>query len=206
MHILITAGPTREFFDSVRFISNPSSGKMGVAIASAAARRGHRISLVLGPVELPDPSGVEVIRVTTAQEMFDACAARFESCDGAIMTAAVCDYRPVERLPHKLKKANEPRVVALEPTRDICATLGAKKSERIMIGFAMEDHDERGHAESKLRRKNCDAIVLNGLNNVGSDDAEIHILRADSGWSDTQVGTKAQMAEVIVDLFEDLAK
>ena len=204
MRILVTAGPTREFFDSVRFISNPSSGKMGYAIAAEAARRGHEVALVSGPVELPDPEGVEVVRVVTAQEMFQIATSLFEHCRAAVMTAAVCDYRPARTIDHKLKKRNRIRPIQLVPTNDICAHLGRVKEHRVVVGFAMEDHDHHRNAEAKLMRKRCDAIVLNGIGNVAGDSAEIEILTADTGWSGPYAGTKSTVATVVMDLVEEL--
>ena len=204
MRVLINAGPTREYFDSVRFISNPSSGKMGYAIAAEAARRGHEVVLVSGPVQLRDPPGVTTIRVTTAAEMFDATVERFENSDAAILTAAVCDYTPADRLTRKLQKHDASRTIELLPTRDICAHLGSIKGQRVVIGFAMEDHDHRSHAEAKLARKGCDAIVLNGIGNVGSDSAEVEIFRADTGWSAPANGTKNEIASVVLNLVESL--
>ena len=204
MRILVTAGPTREFFDSVRFISNPSSGRMGYAIAAEAARRGHEVVLLSGPVEQAEPDGVEVVRVVSADDMFAAATSLFEKCHAAVMTAAVCDYRPARRLEHKLKKQNRIRAVRLTPTRDICAHLGKTKGHRVVVGFAMEDHNHKAHAETKLKRKRCDAIILNGIDNVGRDAAEIEILRADKGWSGGTSGTKAAVAVGVVNLIEDL--
>jgi len=205
MSLLVTAGPTREFFDSVRFISNPSSGKMGYAIAAEAARRGWRVDLISGPVNLPAPKGVKVTRVVTAQEMIDAAVALFPCCQAAVMTAAVCDYRPATRLDRKLKKSNRPRSLRLLPTPDIAAHLGANKGDRIVIGFAMEDHDAHRHAEAKLRRKRCDAIVLNGPANVGGDRASVEIFRTASGWGGPVAGSKTRIARLVVDLVELLA-
>lgn len=204
MRILVTAGPTREFFDSVRFLSNPSSGKMGYAIATVACRKGHDVTLVSGPVELPDPPGVRVLRVVSAAEMFDASVAAFETCEAAIMTAAVCDYRPSRRLDHKLQKQARVRRIQLQPTRDICAHLGRIKGSRVVLGFAMEDHDHRAHAASKLTRKRCDAIVLNGIGNVGGDEAEVEILVAGGSWTGPFSGTKWTIATRIVELAEAL--
>lgn len=204
MRILVTAGPTREYFDSVRFISNPSSGKMGFAIAAEAAARGHDVILVSGPVAIADPSNVRVVHVISAEEMFDAAVSAFEDRHAAVMTAAVCDYRPTRRLDHKLKKENRVRPIQLRPTQDICAYLGRTKGDRVVVGFAMEDHDHRVNAERKLQRKHCDAIVLNGIENVAGDDAEIEILRADRGWQAAIGGSKVVLAEVVVDLVEDL--
>ncbi len=205
MRILVTAGPTREHFDTVRFISNPSSGKMGYAIAAEAFRRGHDTVLVSGPVELPHTEGVEVIRVVSSQDMFEACVSAFDDCHAAVMTAAVCDYRPATRLDHKLKKEARPLSLSLEPTKDILAHLGTIKGDRVLIGFAMEDYDHHANAEAKLRRKCCDAVVLNGLGNVGSDWAEVEILRADTDWSPPVSGSKTQIADVVVNLVEALA-
>ncbi|MFQ5591438.1 MAG: phosphopantothenoylcysteine decarboxylase [Phycisphaerae bacterium] len=200
----MTAGPTREFFDSVRFISNPSTGKMGYAVAIEAARRGHDVVLITGPVDLLPPDGMKVIHVLNAGQMLEACVAEFHASHAAVMTAAVCDYRPARCLPRKLKKRNRPRTVRLLPTTDILSRLAKTKGARVVVGFAMEDHDEHQHAEDKLRRKRCDAIVLNGPGNVGSDDACIQILRHDIGWCAPQSGTKAQMAVVVMDTVEHL--
>jgi len=205
MRLLVTAGPTREYFDSVRFISNPSSGKMGYAIAAHAARRGWKVDLISGPVDLPVPGRVKVTRVGTAGEMFDAAIALFPRCQAAVMTAAVCDYRPSTRLDHKLKKCNRGRTLRLVPTPDIAAHLGKCKGDRIVIGFAMEDHDEHRHAEAKLRGKRCDAIVLNRPANVGGDRATVEIFRTETGWGPPLVGSKAQIAKQVVDLVQYLA-
>ena len=205
MRILVTAGPTREYFDTVRFISNPSSGKMGYALARAARRRGHDVVLVSGPVALKPPKDVEVVHVTSAAEMGRACKKAFADCQAVIMTAAVCDYQPARRIEHKLKKQNRVRPVRLVPTKDICAHLGRVKGDRVVIGFAMEDHDHHKNAEAKLKRKRCDAIVLNGIGNVAGDSAEIEILRFDTGWSGPYAGTKRKIAAVVMDLVEGLA-
>ncbi len=205
MRILVTAGPTREFFDSVRFISNLSSGKMGYAIAAEAARRGWKVDLISGPVDLPAPKGVKVTRVVTAQEMFDASVARFSRCQAAVLTAAVCDYRPAKRLPRKLKKSERPRSLCLVATPDIAAHLGKTKGERIVIGFALEDHDAHRHAEAKLRRKHLDAILLNGTENLGVNHASVETFQVSSGWTAPVKGSKVQIAKRVQDLVEQLA-
>jgi len=202
--MLVTAGPTREFFDTVRFISNPSSGKMGYAIATEAAKRGHKVVLVSGPVALPRPAGVRFVSVVSAVEMYEASLEAFESCEAAVMTAAVCDYRPSRRLEHKLKKRGRPRPITLVPTRDIAAELGGIKGDRVLIGFAMEDRDAHANAEAKLHKKRCDAMVLNGLANVGADRAQVEILRATGGWRPAVRGTKTKIASLVVDLVEEL--
>ncbi len=198
MRILVTAGPTREFFDTVRFISNPSSGKMGCLIAEEAAKSDHDVQLVLGPVGIDPPDGVAVTHVVSARDMYDASATAFETCDAAIFTAAVCDYRPARKLDHKLQKRAQDRHITLVPTQDIAASLGKIKQHRITIGFAMEDHDHHAHAEQKLKRKNCDAIVLNGPENVGSDDAVVEIHHADGSWTGPFSGSKRAIAQRIV--------
>ncbi len=205
MRILVTAGPTREYLDSVRFLSNASSGKMGYAVAAEASRRGHEVILVVGPVELADLVGVSVVRTVSARNMFDAVMSRFESCQAFVMAAAVCDYRPTERVGRKLKKQDRTLSVEFEPTKDICAHLGRVKGGRLLVGFALEDHDHRRHAEAKLVAKGCDAIVLNRTDVLGSDDAEIEILRADTGWSPPVSGSKRELAGVIVDLIASSA-
>ncbi len=199
MRLLVSAGPTREYFDSVRFLSNPSTGKMGYAIARAAVARGHQVILVSGPVSLRAPAGVRVVPVTTAAEMASACKAAARRVDAVVMTAAVCDYRPARRFRHKLPKHATSLHVTLEPTEDIAAALGRRKGRRVLVGFAMEDGPApRRRAEGKCRRKNCDFIVLNGLRNVGSDDALIEIYDPRSGWSPRLRGSKAVVAGRLV--------
>jgi len=174
--ILVTAGPTREYFDSVRFISNPSSGKMGYAIAAAAAARGHQVVLISGPVQLDPPAGVQTIRVVSSAEMAEQCKAAWPSCDVAFMTAAVCDYRPAKTLIKKLKKSNKPRHVTLLPTEDIAGSLGAaKRPGQILVTFAMEDHDAHRHAEQKSR---CSSPAKDGSDGVGPTKPPWRI-----GWS-----------------------
>lgn len=204
MKFLISAGPTREFFDTVRFISNPSSGKMGYAIARAAARRGHQVTLVTGPVALKPPAGVEVVSVVSAEEMARACKRGWRDADVAVMTAAVCDYRPKSRFDHKLAKKARPRPIVLQPTEDIATALGRRKGKRLLIGFAMEDHDPYRHAERKLIRKNCDLIVLNGPENVGGDQAVVELYSPSQGWSDPIRGSKATIARRFVRIIEGM--
>ncbi len=204
MRILVTAGPTREFFDTVRFISNPSSGKMGYALARAARRRGHEVVLVSGPVALRPPKDVETVHVVTAAEMARACKRAFTTCDAVIMTAAVCDYRPEVRLDHKLKKRRKTRAIKLLPTEDILAGLGRRKGRRVLIGFAMEDHQAERNAESKLRRKKLDAILLNGPENIGGDRAKMELLLGGGAWESWPAASKAGVAAKVVRLAERL--
>ncbi len=206
LHIVVTAGPTREYFDSVRFISNPSTGKMGYAIARAAAARGHRVTLVSGPVEIPPPPNVTCVCVTTAAEMARATKAAFANADAAALTAAVCDYRPQRRANHKQAKKARSKTITLVPTEDIAAALGRRKGRRVTIAFAMEDHNARAHAERKMERKNSDAIVLNGPENVGSDRAKVEFLGRDGTWQTWPVGSKTHIAKRIVRELERLSR
>jgi len=206
LHIVVTAGPTREHFDPVRFLSNPSTGKMGYAIAEAAARRGHRCTLVSGPVELRAPDGTAVIRVTTAAEMAKATKRAFKDADAAILTAAVCDYRPRRQARQKLAKKARTKRVDLVPTEDIAAALGRRKGRRITMAFALEDHNGRAKAERKMCRKNCDAIVLNGPGNVGSGRATVELLLRGAKWERWRSSTKRQIAERLVRRLESMVR
>lgn len=178
---------------------------MGFAIAAESVRRGHDVVLVAGPVELPDPQGVDVLHVVSAEEMFNVATSRFPQCDAAVMTAAVCDYRPARRLDHKLKKQNRIRPIQLVPTRDICAEFGRIKRDRVVIGFAMEDRDHQENAERKLKKKRCDAIVLNGIENVAAESASVRIFCPPAGWGRVESGSKPHIAAVVVQLVEDIA-
>ena len=162
MNILITAGPTREKIDPVRFISNYSSGKMGYSIAQAALESGHQVTLVSGPVTLTAPDGAKLIKVTSAAEMAEAVHASAPEADIIIMTAAVADYRPANPFDCKMKKLPGKLVLELERTEDILGTLGKnKKYSQLLIGFAAETDDLEENALGKLERKNLDWIAAN---------------------------------------------
>ena len=179
MKFLVTAGPTREPIDPVRFLSNRSSGKMGYAIAAAALEEKHRVVLISGPVALPVPLGAEIIRVTTGDEMFGAVSAQLADCDVLVMCAAICDYKPVERSPQKMKKQRAPFSLALIPTRDILAGLTRPDGNCFIVGFAAETHDLESNAQRKLAEKKCDMIVANDVSaeevGMDSDDNELTI-------------------------------
>ncbi len=165
---LITAGPTREYFDPVRFISNPSSGKMGYALAVAARAAGWRVELVSGPVALRPPEGVEVIPVITGREMLAAVQERFPACDILIKVAAVCDMRPKTTSPHKVKKDALSLTVEFEPVEDILKTVAAgKQPGQVVVGFAAETQDVEAYARRKLIEKNLDWIVANRVGGQG---------------------------------------
>lgn len=163
MKILISAGPTREAIDPVRFITNHSSGKMGYALAQAAVKRGWQVVLVSGPVDLPRPEGLaEFVQVVSAAEMADAVKSRFPAMDGAILCAAVADYRPVTVSNKKIKKSDDDLILHLERTEDILKTLGTmKNAPQILIGFAAETDDLEANALAKLKKKNLDWIAAN---------------------------------------------
>ncbi len=166
--LVVTAGPTVEPIDPVRFVSNRSTGKMGYAIAGELAARGADVILVSGPTSLPAPAGVRKVDTETADEMYAAFMEAFSGSDGAVMCAAVADYTPAEPSGSKLKKNGEGLSMAMKPTRDIAAEAGRIKGSRLLAGFALETDDEEAHAREKLRRKNFDFIVLNSLRDPGA--------------------------------------
>ncbi|MBA4323379.1 MAG: phosphopantothenoylcysteine decarboxylase, partial [Odoribacter sp.] len=168
--LLINAGPTREQIDPVRFISNFSSGKMGIAIADAAAEYGAAVELVLGPVGiLPKNRSVKVINVTSAQSMADECKGRFAECDIAVLAAAVADFTPETVAGKKIKRGDKNLIIKLKPTNDIAAELGSlKKKKQLLVGFALETDNEMENAIDKMKRKNLDFIVLNSLKEKGA--------------------------------------
>ncbi len=166
--VLITAGPTYEAIDPVRFIGNHSSGKMGYALAAQAAALGASVVLVSGPSALAAPNGVNLVKVVSAAEMYDAVHAEYAHTDIAILAAAVADYRPKNVAHQKIKKKDTALQIELEPTADILASLGAQKQQQFLVGFALETNNELENAKGKLVRKNLDAIVLNSLNDEGA--------------------------------------
>jgi phosphopantothenoylcysteine decarboxylase/phosphopantothenate--cysteine ligase len=167
--ILITAGPTYEKIDPVRFIGNHSSGKMGVAIAEEMKKRGGDVTLVLGPSNIKINGKINVINVTSAAEMFDACEKKFPTTDIAIMSAAVADYTPLEASKEKIKKTENDFAVSLTKTKDILKTLGGLKTDKqVLVGFALETNNEKENALQKLQTKNADMIVLNSLQDEGA--------------------------------------
>jgi phosphopantothenoylcysteine decarboxylase / phosphopantothenate---cysteine ligase len=203
--VLINAGPTREPLDPVRFISNHSSGKMGIALADAAAGYGADVELVLGPVDiLPSDSTVKVTRVTTADSMARECISRFPKCDVAILSAAVADYTPVVIEKQKMKKSEKDITLRLKPTTDIAAELGRmKKSSQILAGFALETGNEINNAKAKIKRKNLDVIVLNSLREKGAgfgyDTNRITIIDKYNNIDKFELKSKEEAARDILD-------
>ena len=169
MRFLVSAGPTREFVDPVRFLSNRSTGRMGFAVAAAAAAAGHEVALVSGPVELPPPPGLAALdRVVSAREMLAALRSRLAWCDALVMTAAVADFRPARRSARKIRKGAMPEALRLVRNPDILASLLPRKGGRIFVGFAAETDDVLGSAAAKLARKGLDLIVANDVTKPGA--------------------------------------
>lgn len=203
MRILITAGPTREYIDDVRFLSNASSGRMGYALAAAAIAAGHEVVLVTGPVELAPPEGCDVYRIETTDELRERCLELFPCCDGVIATAAVCDYRPRTRVTGKITKTGQPIVLELVETSDVLAQLGTQKEHRWIVGFALESQDPRNNAMRKLRMKNCDCIVLNDTSAIGALTNAVEILSPEAETIAVYKGTKQNVAERLLELIKD---
>lgn len=201
--VLVTAGPTCEDIDPVRFITNRSSGKMGYALAEAALRRGAQVTLITGPTSLVPPPGAEVVRVRRAQEMYEAVLRHVEAATIVIKAAAVADYRPASTQPTKLKKGTAPLLVELEPTTDILAELGKRKGSRILVGFAAETENLIENGREKLQRKNLDLIVVNDVSRedagFGSDFNAALLIDRSGTVVELPLMSKREMAERILD-------
>lgn len=202
---LVTAGPTYEAIDPVRFIGNHSSGKMGVALAAELQRRGAEVTLVLGPSSAPVPAGLqELISVTSAEEMYEACARVFPAMDIAVMAAAVADYRPAQVADEKIKKKDQELELTLIRTRDVLGSLGKqKRKEQLLVGFALETNNEEAHAREKLEKKNADMIVLNSLRDSGAgfghDTNKVTILLKNGETKTFPTKSKNEVAADIID-------
>lgn len=201
--ILITAGPTYEALDPVRFIGNHSSGKMGYALAEECANRGANVILVSGPssIKLEHPS-IRLIAVQTAEEMYTSCITEFDNSDIAIMSAAVADYTPVKRSAEKIKKTEDRFSLELQKTKDILKSLGERKKHQKLIGFALETSNEIGNAQSKLKNKNADMIILNSLNDkgagFGTDTNKISFILPGGSVEESSLKSKKDVASDIV--------
>jgi phosphopantothenoylcysteine decarboxylase/phosphopantothenate--cysteine ligase len=195
MRVLITAGPTREYLDDVRYLSNASSGKMGFALAHAVHAAGHEVVLVSGPVNLAPPVGCELHAVETTDQLLTACRAVWPGCQGVIATAAVCDYRPKERVLGKIAKTGVSLDLELVETADVLADLGRNKGPRWIVGFALES-EEFAHINAlrKLREKNCDAIVLNRPAAIGSEMNDVEVIDGSGAAVARFSGAKSQVA------------
>ena len=208
--VLITAGPTYEKIDPVRFIGNYSSGKMGFALAEECAQRGAEVTLVAGPVSMECSEAIHRIDVESCEEMYQAASAAFKESDAAILCAAVADFRPATQATQKIKREKDDLVLRLEPTHDIAAALGKMKTEKqVLVGFALETNDEEVNAKKKLEKKNLDFIVLNSLQNKGtcfqSDENQISI-SSKEGQRDYEKKSKQAVARDIVDEIEKRVK
>jgi phosphopantothenoylcysteine decarboxylase/phosphopantothenate--cysteine ligase len=201
---LITAGPTREFMDPVRFISNPSTGKMGFALAEAAVDAGWTVDLVAGPVALQEPDGAILYPVVTAEEMYHQVDALFDACDVLIMTAAVSDFRPVQKFDRKQKKEEAGLTVELERTIDILKTVTERKVQQTVVGFAAETNDVEAYARKKLESKRLDWIVANQIGQPGAgfaaDTNEVLLLGADGSFKKIGPASKSAIAIELIDL------
>ncbi|UOQ55230.1 phosphopantothenoylcysteine decarboxylase [Hymenobacter cellulosivorans] len=205
MRVLITAGPTYEPIDPVRFIGNHSTGKMGYALAEAFAEQGAHVTLISGPTNLPNPASalIQTTRVQTAAEMYQAAAAAAPAADVWVFAAAVADYRPQEVAQNKIKKDGETLTLELVKNVDIAGTLGkTKRPEQFSVGFALETNDEEAHARGKLQRKNFDLIVLNSLRDPGAgfrhDTNKVTLLDAAGQMTIFELKPKAAVAHDIV--------
>jgi phosphopantothenoylcysteine synthetase/decarboxylase len=202
VRFLITAGPTREPIDPVRYLSNRSSGKMGYAIAEAAIEAKHEVLLISGPVDVDRPRGVAVISVSTSDEMFDAVRRHTSRCDILVMCAAVADYKPLKVSKRKIKKRGENISLDLDPTRDILASL-PKNRNYLVVGFAAETENIEANAREKLRKKNCDIIVANDARiAMESDENEVAIFYRDDEKEKISRAPKKIVARELVKIFE----
>ncbi len=203
LHVIVTAGPTREYIDPVRYLSNESSGTMGFAIARAAVARGFRVTLIAGPVHQATPEGVERVDVVSALDMLAAMQAHFPSADAIFMAAAVGDFRPKELLSGKWKKKEEGgsgATLELVENPDLLATIAASKGHRKVIAFALETSDGESRAAAKLVRKNADYIVLNGAAALNAASSTVTLIDADGTVWKAEDQSKDQTATALVDL------
>jgi len=210
VRFLVTAGPTREPIDPVRYISNRSSGKMGYAIAEAALEAGHEVILISGPVNLGPPRRAKLVSVSTSDEMFDAVDRDADSCDVCVLCAAVADYKPAKVSPIKIKKRSEKFSLELIPTRDILDSLGHWHDRRfLVVGFAAETNDVEKNAARKLREKNCDIIIANdvssAISGMESDLNEVMILFQNGERKKISRTSKKIIARELVKIFENSA-
>ncbi len=207
-HILVSAGPTREYLDPIRFISNPSSGKMGYAIAKAARMRGAEVTLVSGKVNIRPPYGVHFIEVESAQQMFEKINSFFKKTDCIIMSSAVSDFTPSKTSPQKIKKTSEHLDISLDRTKDILTAVAKNKEDRIIVGFAAETENVEQYAREKLRQKNMDMIVANNVTEKNSgfeaDTNKVVIINRDGTAEDFPLMRKSDLADVILDRISSL--
>lgn len=199
VRILITSGPTRQYLDPVRYLSNASSGRMGAALAEATLKLGYEVVIISGPVPTEYPAGAKVVSVVTTDEMLDASREWFAECDGAIGAAAPCDYMPRFVETEKISKTGEPLTLQLVETPDVVATLGqTKKSDQWVVGFALETEDRRFRSIVKLEKKHCDLIVSNGPTAIDSNENDVELLDRSGDVVARAKGSKTEVAEVLL--------
>jgi phosphopantothenoylcysteine decarboxylase/phosphopantothenate--cysteine ligase len=208
VRFVVTAGPTREPIDPVRFLSNRSSGKMGYAIAAAALESGHEVTLISGPVNLSPPERARFLSVTTSEEMFASVQRATGDCDVLVMCAAVADYKPAKFSPRKLKKENTTRSLELVPTRDILSAIGRGPRSFLAIGFAAETNDVEENAQKKLRAKNCDMIIANDVSRaesgMESDENEVEIFFRNGERKKIRRAAKKTIARELVKIISNM--
>ncbi len=206
-HFIVTAGATIEAIDPVRYITNHSTGKMGYAIAESLAQHGAKVTLISGRTSLATPHGVERVDVVSAEDMYRASTEHFAKADGGVMCAAVADYTPSQVSNVKLKKGDDDLRIELRRTKDIAAELGANKGSKILVGFALETNDEEANAESKLKRKGFDFVVLNSLRDKGAgfggDTNKVSFV-SEGGIEELPLMSKREVAERIVERIETI--
>jgi phosphopantothenoylcysteine decarboxylase / phosphopantothenate---cysteine ligase len=203
--ILITSGPTRQYLDPVRYLTNSSSGRMGSALAISALQQGHEVLIVSGPVQVTYPTGARVIEVDTTEDMLAAVRGEFPLCDGMIGAAAPCDYKPRRISSEKIAKSGQPLQLELIETPDIVATIAqTKRPNQWVVGFALETEDQRFRAIVKMQRKCCDMMVSNGPSAINSNFNEVEILSAEGETIAFVSGDKQTVADAIIRATEPL--
>jgi phosphopantothenoylcysteine decarboxylase/phosphopantothenate--cysteine ligase len=204
MHLVITAGGTREYIDPVRFISNASSGKMGYCLAQAAIASGHKVTLITANVSLKPPEKAKVVTVQTSAQTFDAVKKHFPKCDCLIMAAAVSDYKPAKTSKTKIKNSRSELTLKLKPTTDILKWAGKNKKHQAVVGFALEDKAIRTRAEKKLKQKKLDMIIANTPTAIAAEKAAVQIKTPDSKWLSVPKTTKTAIAKKIIVLIRNI--
>ena len=200
MNILITAGGTREYIDPVRFISNASTGRMGYALAKAAIKAGHNVTLITAPVSIKPPKEATVVNIETSGQMFEAVKENFSKCDCLIMAAAVSDYKPAVQSKTKIKKSQAELQINLKPTKDILAWAGKNKTHQVVVGFALEDTNLKENAAVKLKKKKIDMIVANGPKAIGAESSTVYIKTPSTDWIELIEKDKNTTAKKIIEL------
>jgi phosphopantothenoylcysteine decarboxylase / phosphopantothenate---cysteine ligase len=210
VRFLVTAGPTREPIDPVRYLSNRSSGKMGYAIADAAIEAGHDVVLISGPVDADPPRGAELVSVSTSDQMFDAVHEHLHGCDVLVMSAAVADYKPKQVSKTKIKKRDATLSLELVPTHDILASLPKQDRQYVVVGFAAETENVEANARNKLQEKSCDVVVANDVSRADSgmesDQNEVTILFRDGEIKRKSRAPKKIVARELIKIFENVCE